>query len=70
METTQAPGLDDHAGQLSLLNTTEDAAEGVGAFLQKRTPHWKGPLADKMVTSDHGASGQNRDIVGRSHPGR
>ncbi len=28
--------------RLSLLNTTEDAAEGVGAFLAKRTPQWRG----------------------------
>jgi enoyl-CoA hydratase len=29
-------------GQLSLNLLTEDAAEGIGAFLQKREPHWKG----------------------------
>ncbi|MEX2291691.1 MAG: enoyl-CoA hydratase/isomerase family protein [Mycobacteriales bacterium] len=42
METTLAPGLEAMQAQLSLLNTTEDAAEGVGAFLHKRTPQWKG----------------------------
>ena len=42
METTLAPGLEAMQAQLSLLNTTEDAAEGVGAFLAKRTPQWKG----------------------------
>ncbi len=42
METPLAPGLDAMQAQLSLLNTTEDAAEGVGAFLDKRTPQWNG----------------------------
>lgn len=42
METPLAPGLEAMQAQLSLLNTTEDAAEGVGAFLDKRTPQWKG----------------------------
>ena len=28
--------------QLSLLNTTQDASEGVTAFLQKRPPTWSG----------------------------
>jgi enoyl-CoA hydratase len=42
METTLAPGLEAMQAQLSLLNTTEDAAEGVGAFLAKRPPEWKG----------------------------
>ena len=42
LESTLEAGLDAMQAQLSLLNTTEDAAEGVGAFLQKRTPEWKG----------------------------
>jgi enoyl-CoA hydratase/carnithine racemase len=28
--------------QLSLLATTADATEGITAFLQKRSPQWKG----------------------------
>jgi enoyl-CoA hydratase/carnithine racemase len=42
MESSLAPALEAMQAQLSLLNTTEDAAEGVGAFLAKRTPEWKG----------------------------
>ena len=42
LETPLAPGLEAMQAQLSLLNTTEDAAEGVGAFLAKRPPQWKG----------------------------
>ena len=42
MESALAPALEAMQAQLSLLNTTEDAAEGVGAFLAKRTPEWKG----------------------------
>jgi enoyl-CoA hydratase/carnithine racemase len=42
MESTLAPALEAMQAQLSLLNTTEDAAEGVGAFLAKRAPEWKG----------------------------
>ena len=42
MESTLAPALEAMQAQLSLLNTTEDAAEGVGAFLAKRPPQWKG----------------------------
>lgn len=42
MDSTLAPALEAMQAQLSLLNTTEDAAEGVGAFLTKRTPRWKG----------------------------
>ncbi len=42
MESALAPALEAMQAQLSLLNTTEDAAEGVGAFLGKRSPQWKG----------------------------
>jgi enoyl-CoA hydratase len=42
LEATLAPALEAMQAQLSLLNTTEDAAEGVGAFLGKRAPRWKG----------------------------
>lgn len=35
-------GLAAMQAQLSLLNTTEDASEGVRAFLEKRTPTWTG----------------------------
>ena len=42
LESSLDAGLEAMQAQLSLLNTTEDAAEGVGAFLQKREPEWKG----------------------------
>ena len=42
METPLSPGLEAMQAQLSLLTTTEDAAEGVGAFLGRRTPQWTG----------------------------
>ncbi|HVE74485.1 MAG TPA: enoyl-CoA hydratase-related protein [Mycobacteriales bacterium] len=42
LETPLAAALDAMQAQLSLLNTTDDAAEGVGAFLAKRPPHWTG----------------------------
>lgn len=42
LESTLAPALEAMQAQLSLLNTTQDAAEGVTAFLQKRTPEWTG----------------------------
>jgi enoyl-CoA hydratase len=42
METTLAPGLEAMQAQLSLLNTTQDAAEGVRAFLEKRPAQWTG----------------------------
>ena len=41
-ESTLAAGLEAMQAQLSLLNTTQDAAEGVTAFLQKRPPVWTG----------------------------
>jgi enoyl-CoA hydratase/carnithine racemase len=42
METPLEPGLSAMQAQLSLLNTTQDASEGVAAFLDKRPPQWKG----------------------------
>ena len=42
MASSLEAGLEAMQAQLSLLNTTQDAAEGVGAFLQKRKPEWKG----------------------------
>ena len=42
MESSLPAGLAAMQAQLSLLNSTEDASEGIGAFLQKRTPQWKG----------------------------
>jgi enoyl-CoA hydratase len=42
MESSLQAGLAAMQAQLSLLNSTEDASEGIGAFLQKRTPQWKG----------------------------
>jgi enoyl-CoA hydratase/carnithine racemase len=42
MESSLAAGLEAMQAQLSLLNTTEDASEGVRAFLDKRPAQWKG----------------------------
>jgi enoyl-CoA hydratase len=36
------PALDHLQGQLAAVLATEDAAEGISAFLQKREPVWKG----------------------------
>ena len=41
-ETPLAPALEAMQAQLSLLNTTQDAVEGVAAFLAKRRPQWTG----------------------------
>ena len=42
LDATLPVALDAMQAQLSLLATTQDAAEGVGAFLQKRKPTWTG----------------------------
>ena len=42
MESSLAAGLEAMQAQLSLLNTTQDASEGVRAFLEKRKPEWTG----------------------------
>jgi len=42
MESSLPAGLAAMQAQLSLLNTTQDASEGVTAFLQKRPPVWSG----------------------------
>jgi enoyl-CoA hydratase len=42
MESSLEAGLEAMQAQLSLLNSTQDASEGVTAFLEKRKPVWKG----------------------------
>ena len=42
LESSLPAGLEAMQAQLSLLNTTQDAGEGVTAFLQKRKPVWSG----------------------------
>lgn len=41
-ESTLQAGLEAMQAQLSLITQTADAAEGVGAFFQKRKPEWTG----------------------------
>jgi enoyl-CoA hydratase len=42
LESSLEAGLEAMQAQLSLLNTTQDASEGVRAFLEKRKPEWSG----------------------------
>ncbi|MGB8651113.1 MAG: enoyl-CoA hydratase/isomerase family protein [Mycobacteriales bacterium] len=42
LESSLAAGLEAMQAQLSLLNTTQDASEGVRAFLEKRPAQWTG----------------------------
>ena len=42
MDSSYEAGLAAMQAQLSLLTTTQDAAEGVSAFLERRTPDWSG----------------------------
>ena len=42
MDSSLEAGLEAMQAQLSLLNSTDDASEGISAFLEKRKPVWKG----------------------------
>jgi enoyl-CoA hydratase/carnithine racemase len=42
LELDADPALSYLQGMLTITSQTEDAAEGVAAFAQKRAPQWKG----------------------------